>query len=107
MSDAVHRRFPRGALLGAGALVTFAILAAVTARVGGIGVTRVALDGDPRLPAAAQGRWPARRGHASDLPHLGAQQAAIARLYARASVLEAFVVGESGSPGHCEQNGGE
>jgi putative photosynthetic complex assembly protein len=42
MSDAVHRRFPRGALLGAGALVTFAILAAVTARVGGIGVTRVA-----------------------------------------------------------------
>jgi len=41
MSDAVHRRFPRGALLGAGALVTFAILAAVTARVGGIGVTRV------------------------------------------------------------------
>lgn len=42
MSDAVHRRFPRGALLGAAALVTFAILAAVTARVGGIGVTRVA-----------------------------------------------------------------
>ena len=42
MSQAVHRRFPRGALLGAGALVTFAVLAAVTARVGGIGVTRVA-----------------------------------------------------------------
>jgi putative photosynthetic complex assembly protein len=42
MSQAVHRRFPRGALLGAGALVSFSILAAMTARVGGIGVTRVA-----------------------------------------------------------------
>jgi putative photosynthetic complex assembly protein len=46
MSQAVHRRFPRGALLGAGALIGFAVIAAFTARVGGIGVTRVA-DTDP------------------------------------------------------------
>jgi putative photosynthetic complex assembly protein len=36
------RRFPRSVLLAAGAVVTFAMLAALTARVSGIGVTRVA-----------------------------------------------------------------
>ncbi len=46
MPQAAQRRFPRGALFGAGALVSFAILAAVSARIGGIGVTRVT-DSDP------------------------------------------------------------
>jgi putative photosynthetic complex assembly protein len=42
MTHAANRRFPRGALFGAIALVCFAIAAASAARLGGIGVTRVA-----------------------------------------------------------------
>lgn len=42
MTHAANRRFPRGALFGAIALVCFAIAAATAARLGGIGVTRVA-----------------------------------------------------------------
>jgi putative photosynthetic complex assembly protein len=42
MSQAAPRRFPRGALFGAVAVVCFAVAAATAARLGGIGVTRVA-----------------------------------------------------------------
>jgi putative photosynthetic complex assembly protein len=42
MEQPANRRFPRGALFGAIAVVSFAIAAAGTARIGGIGVTRVA-----------------------------------------------------------------
>ena len=38
----VDRRFPKGALIGAGLVIAVAIVAALTARIGGIGTTRVA-----------------------------------------------------------------
>jgi putative photosynthetic complex assembly protein len=41
MTQVASRRFPRGALFGAVAVVCFAIAAASAARLGGIGVTRV------------------------------------------------------------------
>ena len=40
MTDAVHRRFPRGALFGATALVAFAIAGAATASLTDFGATR-------------------------------------------------------------------
>lgn len=49
MTDAVHRRFPRGALFGATALVVFAIAGATTARLTGLGAIE-----EPQAEAVAK-----------------------------------------------------